>query len=251
MRRVTLVLAFLSVVVLATDSAAQSIRVTSDDAVVYVGASESSAVLARPPRGSILELARTEGEWYVVLLAPDAQELRRYGYLRTRQAEAAGAGTPATAPPTAAAPRAAPPALAPDWDARYRAAQSKKASGRAKFWSGIVALAGGAGLLAAMTVKMTDLEGPTDECSAQNPCPEYAWGAGAAAGMLAGGGILISRGKRQARAADEELIQLRTERANLKSHAGIAIPLDTSGRHRASLILGAGQRVHAQYHLRW
>jgi hypothetical protein len=252
MRRVTLGLAFLTVVLLASDSSAQSIRVTSDDAVLYVAASERSAVVARPPRGSILELARTEGDWYVVLLAPDAQGLRRYGYLRTRQAEAAaGAGTPAAAPPTAAAPRAALPALAPDWDARFRAARSKKASGRAKFWSGVVALAGGAGLLAVMTMKMTESEGPTGECSYQNPCPEYAWGLGAAGGLLAGGGILTARGKRQARAADEELIQLRTERANLKSDASIAIPLDTGGKHRAALILGAGQRLHAHFQVRW
>jgi hypothetical protein len=222
---------------------AQSVRVVAAAAAVRVAASDGSQVLVAPPVGADFELTRTEGEWHMVLLPPDAHGLRRYGYIRTRDAVVRPA--PASPAPEVASPVAA------DWNQRMRAADGRKAGGRAKFFAGWGALAGGAAILTAVTSKMLNSEGPNDECSANNPCPEYAWAAGGAVGLFVTGGLLIKSGRRQVAAANEEIIRLKTELANARPSARLAIPLGEGERARGTLVLGGGRGLQAQYQLQW
>jgi hypothetical protein len=95
-------------------AAQDKLRVITADAVVYLRADATSAVVTRLAVGTVVEMQRKEAEWYVVLLPPDPQGLRRYGYLAAASVEPlanrpdpSGAGTPSRVerivPDTAAA----------------------------------------------------------------------------------------------------------------------------------------------------
>jgi hypothetical protein len=196
--------------------ALSTVRVIDANAAIRVAALDDAPVIASPALASVLEMARSEDGWYVILLPADAQGLRRYGYLRQRFAERVdrnSVGADATKP-ALIIPRAA-VTLAPDWQTRFRAAQARKSGAKAKVGTGIAVLAAGGALLGMIAYKMGSSRGPRGECSDLNPCYEYAWGMGGGAGLLIAGGMLVSRGRGQIGAADAELLRLRTELANV------------------------------------
>jgi hypothetical protein len=196
--------------------ATASLRVTTADAVVRIAATDDASIVASPGLASILEVARTEGDWHVVLLPADAQGLRRYGYIHRRHAELVERGVVPDAPkkPALTIPDVAAVGLAPDWQARFRAAEARRSSGKAKVVAGIVTLAAGGALLAVVATKMSNSRGATGECSDLNPCYEYLWGTVGGVGLLVTGGMVISRGRRQVGEANAEVLKLKTELAN-------------------------------------
>ena len=242
-------------------AAADAIRITAPGAAIRLSPAESAAVISTPLVGSIFEVSASEGEWYTILMPPDDQGLRRYGYIQRRFVELVPGVSNIPREPSAAESRGASPSsslsagavssLAPDWDARVRQARANKAGGRAKYWGGVGALGGGGALIAVMFIKVLDVDGR--DCTDANPCYEYAWGLGAGVGALVTGGILKGRGRRQVNAANLDLIKLETERINAQPRAGVVFPLFTmtKGALQPELVVAVGDRVGVACQLSW
>jgi hypothetical protein len=260
MRRLTLAFALVASMLVAGAAAAtaqpRSIRVEAGAAAVRVAANDSSQVLLSPAVGTVFELTRTEGDWHTVLLPADAQGLRRYGYIRTREAVLVTAPTPPSAPSLAASAEAAARGTAPtatsvvtaDWNQRMRAAEARKSGGRAKFWGGLGVMAGGLALAGAIVAKMGNKD-PNGECSDRNPCYEYAWGTGGAVALLVTGGLLARSGRRESAAANEEIIRLKTELAN--TSARLVIPFGAVVPSPGGTVRPAVDGVQVHYRLAW
>jgi len=68
-------------------AAQDPVRVTAADAAVYLRPDSTSPVILEITVGTLLDVARQEGDWYPVVLPPDAQGLRRFGYVAARAVE--------------------------------------------------------------------------------------------------------------------------------------------------------------------
>jgi hypothetical protein len=239
-------------------AAADAIRITASGAAIRLSPSESAAVINTPLVGSIFEVSASEGDWYTILMPPDDQGLRRYGYIQRRFVELVPGATIPT--PSAEAPRLASPSaaaavgLAPDWEARVRQARARRGGGRAKYWSGVGVAAGGGIVLAVMAFKLADLRDVRNRnCTDADPCYEYAWGLGAGVGGLVAGSILRGRGRRQIDAANLDLIKLETERIDAQPRAGIIIPLFEMPKSnlQPEFAVALGDRVAVACQLSW
>src|SRR5258708_535419 len=133
-------------------AAADTVRVTKQQAVVRLNPEGTSAVVAQVNLGTVLDVRSRQGSWYSVLLPPDSQGLRRSGFIAADDVEQFE--TAMTPQPTIVQPnliRPSPPApdpsgampiprangLPPDWQNRYEMALSEKSSGNAKIWTGV------------------------------------------------------------------------------------------------------------------
>lgn len=116
----------------------QSVRVLAAEAAVRLNPEQQSTVLVTVPVGTVLELGGEQrGEWYPVILPPDASGLRRSGYVLATAVEPLSKlsvlNQPLAPSPT---PRAAAANSLAEWQWRYDQALAKRRAGRAKFWSG-------------------------------------------------------------------------------------------------------------------
>jgi hypothetical protein len=105
-------------------SAQETVRVTAADTAVYLRPDPTSPVVLRVAVGTLLDVERRDGDWYPVVLPPDAQGLRRFGFVQASAVERVAPATPAErppqrlppAPPPAPLPEPEPPPPAPtDW----------------------------------------------------------------------------------------------------------------------------------------
>lgn len=123
----------------ATTSWAQSqnVRVLATDAAIRLNPEQQSTVLMNVPPGTVLEVSgERRGEWYPVILPPDASGLRRSGYVLATAVEPVSQPGTRAATPATASPAGTPTTSASDWQRTYDQALAKRRGGRAKFWAG-------------------------------------------------------------------------------------------------------------------
>jgi hypothetical protein len=73
-------------------AAQQSVRIMAADSAVHLRPDPSSPIVLRVGVGTLLDVERREANWYAVVLPPDAQGLRRFGYVMTSAVEEVSEG---------------------------------------------------------------------------------------------------------------------------------------------------------------
>jgi hypothetical protein len=95
----------------ATHAAAQqAVRVIAPEAAVHLRSDATSAIVLTVPAGTVLAVEHSDGDWYAVLLPPDGQGLRRFGFVAAALVEhhTGGEGVP---PPRLASAPTVPPLM--------------------------------------------------------------------------------------------------------------------------------------------
>lgn len=128
-------------------ASAQTVRVVANEAAVRLRPDPNSPSIATVQAGALLQVRSKEGFWYSVSLSADnSQGAVRVGYISATDVETFSSSPTGLASPS---PPSVSGGSAPsdEWKRRFDRIQSRRSSGKKKFWIGTVAEAAGIGLL--------------------------------------------------------------------------------------------------------
>lgn len=219
------VVALACLVCLPKSAAAQEVvRVKSQEASVHLDASTYSPTLLTVTAGTLLEVRSRQGDWVAVLLPPNAQGLRKAGFILSNTVEVDTREQPVATPrpPAASAPSSA------EWQARYSLAQARRSSGRIMQFSSVGIMAAGVlmsvyGSQDVCDVGSVIVQGrivTTSECHKRSQ--PMKWAGITAQGVGAG---LFGIGAHRASSAKKEIQALESERGTLGASISLPMPL--------------------------